>query len=152
MDFCAETGISFEQLLRRIGGNFAEHNRITILTTDDEGCTAEMILGPEQLNGNQEIHGGALYTLADTMAGVSVGVWGIRRFGPSISSVTVNSSFQFMRPLRCGDKVLAKGTYRKMGRSLAVVDVSVTDINGLELCGGTFTYYFIDLDRYRKDK
>ncbi len=129
---------------------FAQHMGIEILQLDETGCTGVMNLRPFHLNPNHGVHGGALYTLADNLSGIVSLLWGLDHFGKTfeeLSVTTVTGGLNFLRPVH-GSKVVGRATPRKMGRSLAVVDVSLTDDRGQECCSGTLTFYYVDRQRF----
>lgn len=150
MDFCDE-----QALLERYNGrknSFVAYNGIRMVEITTDHAVGEVELRPECYNGNREVHGGVFYTLADSVTGGLAWIWGKCNIDESVSCVTSSSSFHYLRPARGTSKIFCRGTARKMGRTLGVVDASVYDENGVELCCGTFTFSYIDLDRYRKNK
>ncbi len=83
-------------------------------------------------------HGGVVFTLADTAAGVAAMSAGERR------TVTVNANMNY---LRCGvseGKMTARGKTVKAGRSLAFVDVEVFDAADTLVATGQFTMAYND--------
>lgn len=128
---------------------FAVLSGIRLLEITPRGAVGEMRLGPEHRNSNGGIHGGALYTLADMVGGAVAYTSGQRR-GAGTSCVTTSSSFYFFRPVRDSERLIGRATLRKEGRTLVVVDVSVEDEDGNEICGGSLSYCPIDLEAYRQ--
>jgi acyl-CoA thioesterase len=95
-----------------VGIHFAEHG---------EGfCVALMPVQPYHLNGNAVVHGGALFTLADTCMGSALYL----TLDRSQSCATVEIKINYFKPalsgeLRCRSEIVHKG------RSLANLDASI---------------------------
>ena len=130
-----QTGYFQQMIDEREGGN-AFGRMIGIKTAEvREGyCRMEMEVMPELLNPIGSLHGGCLYTIADCAAGGASWTYGER-------TTTMSSDFHFLRP---GIGV-TKGNVIKHGRKVTVVNVSVTDQDGKELCAGLFTYMGIGI-------
>lgn len=129
---------------------YAQASGIRITRLWEGGGSGEMEAGPEKLNPNGTIHGGALFTLADTVAGVTAAAMAMARSGSGpeqLSCATVSGSLNYLRPTRCG-RLSCTALCRKAGSALAVMDVSIRDQEGTETCSGTFTMYYIDKVRY----
>lgn len=74
----------------------------------------------ERLPGSGQFHGGAIASFADTVGDFAVALL----VGGPVP--TINLRIDFLRPAG-GNELLATATVRKMGRSLAVVDVEILD-------------------------
>ncbi len=151
MDSCSKS--VYQRFLTHEAGRdnpFASHMGIEIVELSEAGCTGVMTLQPYHFNPNNGVHGGALYTLGDNVAGTMALTWGMDHFGKTVdelSVTTVTGTLNFLRPVK-GTKVIGRATPRKMGRTLAVLDVSLTDDQGKETCSGTYTFYYVDRDRF----
>ena len=134
-----QTGLFQKVIDERDGGN-AFGRMIGIKTAEvREGyCRMEMEVIPELLNPIGSLHGGCLYTIADCAAGGASWTYGER-------TTTMSSDFHFLRPGIGVTKVIAEGNVIKHGRKVTVVNVSVTDQDGKELCAGLFTYMGIGI-------
>ena len=88
------------------------------------------------LNVHNMVHGGVLFSLADSTAGASC-----VSFGKKV--VTLNSSINYIKPMGVG-KIIAKGEVVHKGNKTMVSNVNVYDssTNSL-LCTGTFTFFVI---------
>lgn len=82
-------------------------------------------------------HGGVYFTLADTACGSAAASYGTM-------AVTVDASYHFLRSARVGDTLTAEARTVKSGKSLCVLDVRITDAEGVLLGTGTFTFYRLD--------
>ena len=127
--------------LRNIANNperFSGFNQILLTSVSEgrvEGELADIIATQNPLGG---VHGGALYTLADTAAGLAVATNGR-------ANVTLDSNLHFLRPPRPG-KVYCTAVVRKRGRNIDVCDVSLWDSEDREVAIGTFTFSKVDRD------
>ena len=107
---------------------------ITILSARPDG-SAEGVLTVTQSSHNPHgtVHGGCLYTLADTVAGCAVAV------ACNKPCVTANSSMEFLRPAT-GATVLCTARAKKLGRTLNVMAVELVGDDGKVVATGTFTF------------
>lgn len=101
------------------------------------GAVVALKLRPEHLNDGGIAHGGCLFTLADSAAGLAALSRGKR-------VVTLSSSFNYLRPARDTEKIIAEATEVKYGRTIAVYDVTVKSDEGKLLCKGVFDFYVLE--------
>ena len=92
---------------------------------------------PEDSNPVGVAHGGCYFSLADTACGSAMSSHGYL-------CVTVNSTYNFMRSAKLGDRLVAEARETKSGRSLSFYEVDVRDQNGTLLGNGIFTFYKLD--------
>lgn len=114
---------------------FSFENGITVTRLEPDLCEGELAVGPNSRNPGGHVHGGALVTLADTVAGCCA----CSRGG---NCVTANESFEFLRTAD-GPKIFCRATPKKMGRSLCVIQVELTDNAGKLVAAGTFTFFMM---------
>lgn len=88
--------------------------------------------GPNSINPEGNIHGGAIATLADTVAGCCACSTGG-------DCVTSSCSIEYLRPA-VGD-LYCEATPKKLGRSLSVIGLEITDTRGKLVATGTFTFF-----------
>ena len=86
------------------------------------------------LNPYGIVHGGVYFTLCDNAAGVLMSKLG--RY-----SVTMHGELSLYRAAKPGDTLYARPSLRKLGRTVSVVLVEVSDQNGRRLADGTFQLY-----------
>ena len=106
-----------------------------ILLTDVEPGRArgELTVGPNSINPHGNVHGGALTTLADTVAGCCA-------CSEGGSCVTSSFSMEFLRPAT-GSKIVCEATPKKLGRNLSVIQVVLTNDQNKSVATGTFTFF-----------
>ena len=114
---------------------FAYVNGIFVTHISPGHASGELRVRPDSFNPNGIVHGGALFTLGDTVAGAAA------VFGREQSCVTVNSSIEYLRPA-LGPVVLCEASPKKEGRSFSVMQVTMTSQQGKFLATGTYTYFF----------
>jgi len=112
---------------------FSFENGITITKVARDFCEGELAVNPDSRNPGGQVHGGALVTLADTVAGCCA----CSRGG---DCVTANESFEFLRAAD-GPKIFCRAVPKKMGRSLCVIQTDLTDSSGRLVATGTFTFF-----------
>lgn len=128
---------SFSELAARINDTpfmRASHIRVTHLEQDRARGVLEV--RPESLNPHGFVHGGMLTALADTLGGVAASTRGGR-------CVTVNNTMSYLRPA-VGSRIYGEVTPVRVGRTITVMDTSLTDEEGRLVAKGTFTFH---LDR-----
>ncbi len=81
-------------------------------------------------------HGGCLFSLADTIAGIAAMTRGSY-------VTTLSSSIEYLRPGKNTDYIYADAREIKNGRTVSVYDVFVTDDSGKNLAKATLSYYKI---------
>ena len=118
---------------------FSYENGIVLTDVGPGYAKGELIIGPDSINPHGKVHGGALATLADTVAGCCACARGR-------SCVTSGSSMEFLRPAD-GDRITCTAVPKKEGQTLSVIQVELH--NGAEalVATGTFTFFMFD----RKD-
>ena len=105
--------------------------------------------GPREhsLNPHGIVHGGALAALADTVGGAAT--FAAYRRG----CVTVNYSMNFLRPAWGSNrKIRCRAQAVKLGRTLSVFGMSLTDDEGMEVASGNFTFYITGWMKSEEEK
>lgn len=114
---------------------FPEYNDMVITHTED-GCTVSCDVNPRLLNPHGIVHGGVLYTLADTAGGELAD----RMLD---YPVTMNSDFHFVSNVSEGHLVATPSVVHS-GRHICEMEVTVCTEEGKLLAHGNFTYYNVD--------
>lgn len=115
---------------------FSAHNGLTVTRIADGIGEGEMEITPHSLNPLGIVHGGCLAALADSVAG------GAASLAAGRACVTVNYCFHFLRPAKgTGKKIYCRAVPDKLGRTLSVYSVTLTDDDGDEVACGTFTFF-----------
>ena len=115
-------------------GGFDERMRARLVDCDYEGQTVTYAFPTQdwQINEKGGIHGGAIATLADTVAGSCA----CSRGG---NCVTCSSTMEYLRPAY-GD-LFCEATPKKLGRRLSVIQVEIRNAQGKTVATGTLTFF-----------
>ena len=100
-----------------------------------------MLIDEQILNVHGFVHGGALFSLADTAAGAA-------SFASGRDSVTLNGCIHYMKPGK-GGKLIGVASEISRGRTTGVYEVFIYNDASTLLSRATFTMFFLDQDRYR---
>lgn len=105
------------------------------ITEIGEGtCRAHMIIEEKHVNPFGTVHGGCLYTLADTTAGTAAA--SDLRYGP-----TLNGELYFAHTTAGAKELFCEARVVKNGKTIKLVDFVITDDLGRENARGTLQYY-----------
>lgn len=128
--------MDFEKLreLRNVGFN----REVGIVTAAiSEGyARVEVEIGPQHVNPIGSVHGGVLFTIADTTAGAAATSRG--RY-----MTTMSSSMNFLRPAIGCKKLTGESREIKVGKQVCVYEVTITDETGREIAVATMTFHAI---------
>lgn len=117
-----------------------DHNEyaafLGIRTTEmKEGyARGEMTVRREYENAIGSVHGGCLFSLADTIGGSAAASYGMR-------TTTLSSDFHYLTPGIGQEKLYAEAKEIKKGKRISVYEVEVRGEDGKLLAKGTFTFF-----------
>ena len=115
---------------------YVKCNNYNIVKVEEHYCEMEAIISDSSKNPYGIAHGGFIFGLADTAAGIAA-------MTDERTAVTVNSNIDYLKPGK-GDKLIAKASVVKPGKSIAVVDVLIYD-SSLDLVSkASVTYFYIN--------
>ena len=125
----------YREMLDKVnsGPYFGPRSGAVVTAAGGGEAEGELILRPESRNPMGVVHGGALFTLADTVAGTAA-------FTTGRNCVTLDSSMQFLAAAR-GDKVRCVAKPKKAGRTIMVYEISITDSEERLVATGIFTFF-----------
>lgn len=115
---------------------FSFENGMLVTHAEPGLVRGELTVSENSVNPHGMVHGGALTTLADTVAGCCACSKGGH-------CVTSNCTMEFLRPAY-GKKIYCEATPKKMGRSLSTIQVSLTNDEGAVVATGTFTFFMLE--------
>lgn len=132
----------------RASDAFSIYNHVSVTKLLEDGSAeGELEVHPDSLNPYHIVHGGALATLADAVAGC--GVFSATGY----YCVTVNYAFNFLRPAKgTNQKIVCRATPEKLGRTLCVYHVSLTDDQGEEVANGNFTFFLTEAAAHNSER
>ncbi|MDH5605548.1 MAG: PaaI family thioesterase [Anaerolineae bacterium] len=100
---------------------FAELIGLQYLKTEDQLFTCKLEINPSHLNPNGVVHGGVLYTLADTCMGGAL----FYSLEEGKTCATVEIKISYFKPVREGS-VICRAKIIHRGNSLASLEAEVT--------------------------
>lgn len=137
----SEMSADFKEQLRRINETnaFMRHNHIRAVKLSDTGARVEAVINGDSLNAMQGIHGGLMFIMAETAAGLAV-----RNDGRKY--VTLDSSFRFISSAAgSAPRLAAESLITKRGRTVCFCRSQVLEpVSGKILAEGEFTFYCLD--------
>ena len=105
---------------------FIKHNNYKIVSLTEDECILEYDVAKEGLNPINMVHGGMLFGLADTAAGLVA-------YAKGKHPVTTNASIHYLNAAK-GKKVMAKASALKVGNKIGYFRVDVFDENDVIIC------------------
>ena len=115
---------------------FAAYNGIEVVMVEQDHAVFRLNIRPESKNPYNMVHGGAIYTMADSSTGYAAHTDGR-------SYVTQTSALHFLRNQASGT-VRATAWVRHRGKSTVLTAVDITGEDGKLLATGEFTFFCVD--------
>jgi acyl-CoA thioesterase len=109
-------GEAVDAMNRFIENSFAGKIGMVITEMEKGFGRAEMVVDESNFNPTKTLHGGTIFTLADTLA------TGCCIYSYSKPATTTSSHIQFLKPVKKG-KVIAEAKALRMGKKIAVWEV-----------------------------
>lgn len=128
----------FVQLAKLEESGFIQHNGIRIVSVDEEKSVLEADVSEKSCNIWGIVHGGLLYTIADTAAGVLV------RSKYERKNVTLDGSISYLRSTAGAKKVIATAHEVRAGHRVCFLEVDVTTETGVQVARAQINMYFVD--------
>ena len=119
------------------GVDFREKIGIETLERRPGYAKCEIKIEPWHLNVLGVIHGGVLFSLADTESGTAAAASGEYRV------TTVNGSINYLRAGKNTSKITAEAVEIKNGKTFSVCDSKIYDDKGALLATTTMTFYHL---------
>ncbi len=121
--------------LKEVKG-FIANNNYNIIEVKENYCELEGILTESSMNNFNVAHGGYIFGLADTAAGVAAMTTGK-------NAMTIDANINYLRPA-VGNKLIAVATSIKIGKSISVFDVTIKNDEEKLIAKSTITYAYIN--------
>jgi len=115
---------------------FIKSNNIVLEEISINYAKISMEIETKHLNPSGIVHGGIIFSLADTVMGIAA------RTNMS-NVVTVNAQIDFLRPGKT-KKLYATANNLRVGHSFAVYQAEITDEDNKLISTCTATFYFIN--------
>ena len=134
---------NLDDLIHRLNGNsqYLQSNDMKVTELRRGYARVEMRIDKQILNVHGVVHGGALFSLADTAAGAA-------SFATGRDSVTLAGTINYMKPGK-GGKLIGIATEINAGRTTGVYEVFIYNDDEVLLSRATFTMFFLDGNSYQ---
>ncbi|MBQ9990462.1 MAG: PaaI family thioesterase [Lachnospiraceae bacterium] len=126
----------------RVKGTFSDFLEMKVLEYREGYCRSKFAIKPEHMNPVGSIHGGFLFTIADTTGGIASVI-----LGSDSALTTINGNMQFLNAAINCDTLLAEATVLKSGKRIVYTDVVIKGENGTVYAKGSYTYARIVLPK-----
>lgn len=127
-----------QRLRERLSDGFAAYCGITADEVGENFCSLSFETQPQHLNPHGFVHGGMLFTLADSAAGALA-----CSLGREDSGVTQDAVIYYLRPA-VGARLSARAQLVRAGRFTALMQVDITDERGRAIARSDVTIFFRD--------
>ncbi len=117
---------------------FSSVNGITVTRVEPGYAEGVLEIGENSYNPYGNVHGGALATLIDTVAGCCA-------CSKGGSCVTASYSMEFLRPAN-GTRIICISTPKKMGHTLTVIQSELYNEKHVLVATGTYTFFMFHKD------
>jgi len=119
---------------------FNRHVGVRAQAIHEDGVTLTCRVTPALLNAHQTLHGGVYATIADAAVGMAI----FTHFDGQRLATTVEMKVNFFAPIGPGGRIAARARLRRVGTSLVIGQVDLTDqkgrLAGIAIC----TYKLLD--------
>lgn len=128
--------MNYEELInvRNEKNNFAKENGIYTTEISEGYAKAEIELVDKHQNYIGSVHGGCIFTLADTVAGAAASSHGDYM-------TTISGSINYLSPAMNTNKLIAEAREIKKGKKICVYDVDIMNDTNEVLAKGSFSYF-----------
>lgn len=133
--------MDYKALMDRLNGSFRylQSNDMKVTELERGYAKVEMDIDDNIFNIHGFVHGGAVFSLADSVAGAA-------SFTTGRDSVTLTGNINFMKP-GTGKKLIGIANEIQAGKTIGVYEVFIFNEENDMLSRATFTYYFLDKKR-----
>ena len=107
-----------------------------LLVSEEGHVILQTVVVEGSLNHYGNGHGGYLYTLCDSVAGLAA-----RNTGAEI--VTMGANMHYLKAAHLGDTLTVEGNCIHNGRTTKVIEVEIKNQEEKLLCKGTFTMFAV---------
>lgn len=123
-----------EKIEEVFNNGFIKNNNYRIVDFNEELCRVEGKITETSLNPFGIAHGGYVFGLMDTTAGLLVNLFG--------TAVTTNSSINYLNKAK-GKKLIAEAKLLKKGKTIATCECNVYDEENKIIAKAILEYFYI---------
>lgn len=113
-----------------------QHLNIELTDISEGSASAKIKIQQHHRNLHGGMHGGCVFSLADTVAGYTA-----MSLGTVVT--TLNASFNYLRPAINTEYVYCKGEVVKSGKTVIVVRTLLSDDSGRLIADGSFSCFVL---------
>ena len=124
-----------KEYMSKVGG-YIKNNHYQLVDIKQDYCVMEAEVRDESLKPYGMVHGGFLFGLADTAAGVAARSSGRK-------AVTLSSHIEYLHAAH-GSKIKAVVSPIKVGKNISVYEVSIYNDQEIMVAKATVDYFYID--------
>lgn len=128
-----------KDMLKDIKG-FIGNNNYNVVKVEEGYCELEGIISETSYNNMNIVHGGYIFGLADTAAGIAA-LSSV--YGNDVNIVTVDANINYFKPAK-GEKLIAKAKTIKPGKTISVIEVEIFNDRNDMVAKTTMTFYYIN--------
>lgn len=128
----------YEEIRRLRNQGFAKDIEFSTTCIREGYAYGELDIQERHLNPIRSVHGGVLFTMADTIGGAaasSYGKW----------PTTVCGNINYVNPAINCRKLYAQASEIKAGKRSAVYEIKITDDRKRLIAVATLTYFYVDV-------
>lgn len=131
--------VNYKKMIEHINslGGFAKDIGIKMISISKGYAKGEINISKSHLNPGESVHGGCIFTLADTVGGAAA--WSRGNY-----VVTTSSNITYLNPAIESKKLIAIAKEIKFGKKILVYDVDIWDDSDRLIAKVTNSYYNIE--------
>lgn len=118
---------------------FIGNNNYNVIKVEEGYCELEGVISETSYNNMNIVHGGYIFGLADTAAGIAALS---NVFGSDVNIVTVDANINYFKPAK-GERLVAKASVIKPGKTISVIEVEIYNDNNDMVAKSSMTFYYI---------
>lgn len=126
-------------LQMNLENEFSQYIGIEILELSESKGIGRIKLEKNILNPYGTMHGGALMSLADVIAGSTACMRGKY-------VTTISSTLNFLLPATKTEYIYCESSVLKSGKTITVLDIKIKDDNGTLLDSGQYNFFVTDIE------
>ncbi len=124
----------------QIESGFIFNNNYKLESAAEGKAVMSATITETSLNPYSTAHGGFIFGLADTAAGLACNTFGR-------PAMTVNANIEYLHAVK-GNKIIAEAKCIKNGKTISVYEVDIYDEDKRVVAKSTITYFYIPADRF----
>jgi 1,4-dihydroxy-2-naphthoyl-CoA hydrolase len=121
---------------------FAQHVGVEIVEAEPQRVVGRLVIGPQHSNGRDQVHGGAIMTLADTLGAIGT----VLNLPRGSATTTIESKTNFLAAGR-GQELIGEALPLHIGRNTMVWQTTIRDAESRRVAVVTQTQLVLQLDR-----